>query len=62
MHKLFRALEEDAEPHATHVVRTRARVALREDDDNVELPSSYSKRGIYVRLMLEMGWNAKRKG
>lgn len=62
MHNLFHASEEEAEPHATKVVRTRAHVVLREDDGNVELPSSYSKGGLYVRLMLEMGWNAKRDG
>ena len=56
LHDFFSELEEEAEPHATKVVRTRARVALRDDDEIVELPSSYSKRGLYVRLMLELGW------
>ena len=56
LHDFFSALEEEAEPHATKVVRTRARVALRDDDEIVELPSSYSKRGLYAKLMLEWGW------
>ena len=57
LHYFFSELEEEAEPHATKVVRTRACVALRDDDEIIELPSSYLKRGLYIRLMLEMGWD-----
>ena len=57
MEDFFRKLEEEGEPHATRVVRTACKVALRDDDDITELPSSYSKRQLYCRLMLELGWS-----
>ena len=50
-------LQDEGEPHATRVIRTACQVALRDDDDITELPSSYTKRQLYCRLMYEMGWS-----
>ena len=44
------------------MVRTRVGVALRDDDDILELPSSYSKRSLYSRLMYSWGWVVKPDG
>ena len=38
----------EAEPHASKVVRTTTKMELWEDDNQVELPSNYTKRGLYV--------------
>ena len=62
MRNFFIALEEEGEPHATKVVRTRVGIALRDDDDILELPSSYSKRSLYCRLMYSWGWVVKASG
>ena len=40
IHILFSASEKEAEPHATNVVRTKTGIALREDDDTINLLSS----------------------
>ena len=52
----------EGEPHATKVIRTRLRVALRNDDDIVELPSSFTKRQLYAKFLFECGWVVKPKG
>lgn len=62
MHNFFLALAEGSEPHAIKVFRKRPRVILRDNDDNVDIMSSYSKRGLYVRLIIEMVLNAKSNG
>ena len=62
LHEFLGELEDEGEPHATKVVRTRTRVALRNNDDIVELPSSYSKRNLYARFMLTLGWKVKPDG
>ena len=62
MRIFFSALEKEAEPHATKVVRTKTGIALRDDDDTIDLPSSYSKRGLYCKLMHLWGWNCKVDG
>ena len=59
LHSFFTELSDEGEPHATKVVRTRARIALRDDDDIIELPSCYSKRSLYCRMMFSMGWVVK---
>ena len=59
----FKNLQENkGEPHATKVIRTRLRVALRNNDDIVELPSSYTKRQLYAKFLFECGWLVKPKG
>ena len=62
LNEFLAGLEKEGEPHATKVVRTRTGVALRDDDDIIELPSSYSKRNLYARFMLMLGWKVKPDG
>ena len=62
LHDFFATLEKEAGPHATKVVRTRSRSALRDDDNIVDLPSSYLKRGLYQKMMYHMGWMVKADG
>ena len=40
MRIFFSALEKEAEPHATKVVQTQLGIALRDDDDTIDLQSS----------------------
>ena len=49
----------DAEPHASNVVRTTTKMALREDDNNIELPSNYTKRGMYINWCYDRGYKAE---
>ena len=49
----------EAEPHASKVVRTTTKMELREDDDKIELPSNYTKRGMYVDWCYNQGFKAK---
>ena len=62
MRIFFSALEKEAEPHATKVVRTKTGIALRDNDDSVDLPSCYSKRSLYCKLMHLWGWVCKVDG
>ena len=50
------------EPHATKVVRTTTGIALRNDDDIAELPSSFTKRQMYCNFLFGLGWCVKPKG
>ena len=52
----------EAEPHASKQVRTATRMELREDDKKVELPSNYTKRGLYVDWCYNQGYKAKLNG
>ena len=62
MRMFFSALEKEAEPHATKVVRTKTGIALRDNDDSVDLPSCYSKRSLYCKLMHLWGWVCRADG
>ena len=53
--------KDEAEPHASKVVRTTTKMELREDDNNIELPSNYTKRGMYVDWCYGRGFKAKIK-
>lgn len=45
----------DGEEHATRFVKLMTGIVTRDDKDTVELPSSYSKRRLYVRHCYENG-------
>ena len=62
MRIFFSASEKEAEPHATKVVRTKTGIALRDNDDSVDLPSCYSKRSLYCKLMHLWGWVCRADG
>ena len=62
MRIFFSALEKETEPHATKVVRTKTGIALRDNDDSVDLPSCYSKRSLYCKLMHLWGWVCRADG
>jgi hypothetical protein len=51
-----------AEPHASKVVRLQTKLVLKDDDSDIELPSNFTKRGMYERWCLDRGWIAKAKG
>ena len=48
-----------AELHASQVVWIETKIVIKDDDDNVELPSNFTKRGMYERWCLDRGWVAK---
>ena len=48
LNSYFDTLKSEAEPHASKVVRLMTGLVLKEDDDNIELPSSYTKRKLYT--------------
>ena len=53
----FEGLKDEAETHATRVVREVSGVTLRDEEvDTVELPSSFSKRQVYSRYCFQRGW------
>ena len=63
LHDFFHHLEKNkTEPHATKVVRTTTGIALRNEDDIVELPSCFSKRQLYCQFLYGCGWVIKPKG
>ena len=63
LHEFFYDLGENcSEPHATKVVRTTTGIALRNDDEIVELPSCFSKRQLYCKFLYGCGWVVKPKG
>ena len=62
LHEFFERLTKEAEPHASKVVRLTTGLILKDDDDNVELPSSYTKRTLYSRWCWDRGWDIKPKG
>ena len=63
LHDFFHDLGENhSEPHATKVVRTTTGIALRNDDEIVELPSCFSKRQLYCKFLYGCGWVVKPKG
>ena len=52
--------EEEGETYATRFIRMETRIAIRNADLNqIELPSSFTKRGIYERFCYERGWIAR---
>ena len=54
-----------AEPHASKVVRIETKIMINDDDDDdddVELPSNFTKRGMYERWCFDRGWVAKVRG
>ena len=51
-----------AEPHASKVVRNLTQIVIKDDDDDSELPSNFTKRGMYERWCLDRGWVAKARG
>ena len=61
LYEFFERLTKEAEPHASKVVRLTTRLILKYDDDNVELPSSYTKRALYSRWCWDRGWDIKPK-
>ena len=63
LHDFFHGLAENhSESHATKVVRTTTGIALRNDDEIVELPSCFSKRQLYCKFLEGCGWVVKPKG
>ena len=52
----------EAEPHAFKQVRTATGMELREDDKKVELPSNFTKRGMYVDWCYNQGFKVKLVG
>ena len=52
----------EAEPHTSKLVRTTTKMELWEDDNQVELPSNYTKRGLYVDWCYNQGFKAKLVG
>ena len=55
----FEDLKYEAEPHASKVVRLTTGLVLKDDDENIELPSSYTKHRLYCRWCWERGWDVK---
>ena len=62
MRDFLEALKEEAETHASKCVRLVTGIVLKEDDDNIELPSSFTKRGVYGRWCWSRGWEVRPKG
>ena len=61
--QFFLDLQLEAQPRSTLAVRTETgAVSLKKaDTEIVELPTHYSKRGLYVRFCRERGWHLERK-
>lgn len=58
--EFFEGLKELAQPTSTRFVRENVGTGLRDDElDLLELPSSWSKRGLYNRFCDERGWEVK---
>ena len=49
MNLFFERMEKMAEPHASKVVMLETKVVIKDDDDDIELPSNFTKRGMYER-------------
>ena len=62
LRKFLNDLKGEAEPHASKVVRLATGLVMQDDDDKVELPSSYTKRTLYSRWCWLRGWDLKPKG
>jgi hypothetical protein len=62
LNMFLETLKDEAEPHASKVVRLTTGLVLKDDDDNIELPSSYTKRRLYCRWCWERGWDIRLKG
>ena len=60
LHFIFEKLRDEAETHATRVIREATGVGLRDEEiDTVELPSSFSKRQLYYRYYFHNGYGVK---
>ena len=60
LHSFFVLLKDEAETHATRVIREASGVQLRDEEiDTVELPSSLSKRQIYYKFCFQRGYIVK---
>ena len=59
MSAFFDRMELMTEPHASKVVRIETKIVMKDGDDDVELPSNFTKRGMYERGCLDRGWVAK---
>ena len=62
LNMFLETLKDEAEPHASKVVRLTTGLVLKDDDDNIELPSSYTKRRLYCRWCWEREWDIRPKG
>jgi hypothetical protein len=57
LHAFFEGLKAHACPRATRFVRTESGFELRDDDEEVmDLPTSWTKRGVFARWLNECGW------
>ena len=57
LHRYFHYLHQLAQPRATLFVREMSGSGLRNDDEDIkELPTSFSKRGLYARFCNERGY------
>jgi hypothetical protein len=60
LEEFFKELLLQAHPRATVVIRDlvqgRVQTELRNEGDQVDLPAHMSKRGLYAKLVSEMGW------
>ena len=58
--EFFEEMKQFAQPHSTRIVREEAGTELRDgEEDMLELPYSWSKRGLYQRFCGERGWEVK---
>ena len=62
MSAFFERMKLMAEPHASKVVRIETKIVMKDGDDDVELPSNFTKRGMYERWCLDRGWVVKARG
>jgi hypothetical protein len=60
--KYFEGLKEHACPRATRVVQTHAGTALRDDSDEHELPTNWTKRAVFARWLKENGYSIATDG
>ena len=57
LHRYFQYLHQLAQPRATLFVREMSGSGLRNEDEDIkELPTSFSKRGLYARFCNERGY------
>ena len=54
--------KDEAEPRASKTVRTATKMELREEDNNMELPTNYTKCGLYVDWCYMRRFLAKLEG
>jgi hypothetical protein len=58
----FEGLKEHACPRATRIVQTLTGTALRDNSEDYELPTNWSKRAVFARWLNETGYTIKTDG